>query len=237
MAPVRFASVKQQRETSDMTITASLLGRLSGGVSIALLALGMTVGAPQGARADEAEALAPSPQDMIVAPIVKAVDALTQRMSQLEESVALFAASFNAQRMATRQLCIADETGAETCISKAQLDGLLKRVAQADVSEPAVIVAIAAPAAESTAADVAAAAASLPDVPVADAIVTEALSSPLADAIESVPATEVVASVSEAAANEPQYTGSTSTDGAALVWYPEVEVTIAGIEETEGGGE
>ena len=112
------------------TGTTSLLGRLSGGVSIALLALGMTFGASL-ARADEAEApAAPSPQAMMVAPIVDAVDAMAQRLSHIEEAMALFAGSFESQRIATRQLCVSDDSGAETCITKAQLDGLLKRMAQ-----------------------------------------------------------------------------------------------------------
>ena len=228
------------------TAMASILGRLSGGISIAVLALGMTFGPSQGARADELEATAPSPQDMIVAPIVKAVDGLAQRISQLEESVALFTASFNSQRVATRQLCVSDETGAETCITKAQLDGMLQRMAQAEVSQPLVTVAIVAPAASYAPAvwagvtEVSVADVVVTEVSVADAVVTEVtvtetvvaeVPAPAADdAIETTPATEVIVSTSDSSQlpQEPQFTGSTGNeiDGAALVWYPEVEITI-----------
>lgn len=203
------------------TATTSVLGRLCGGASIAILALGVTFGAARTARADEVEMLAPTPQEMVVAPILKAMDVLVERIARLEESVALFAATVNSQRLATRQLCVADESGAETCITKAQLDGLIKRFAQAEVSEPAVVVAIAVPAAEPQATDTPAA-----DDPAAEALLTEPAPA-LADAIETIPAREVYASAASSP-SEPSYTGSTlpDTDGAALVWHPEVEISI-----------
>ena len=168
------------------TATTSVLGRLCGGVSIAILALGLTFGAARTARADEVEMLAPTPQEMVVAPILKAMDVLVERIARLEESVALFTATVNSQRLATRQLCVSDESGAETCITKAQLDGLIKRFAQAEVSEPAVIVAIAVPAAEPQATETPAA-----DDPAAEAPLTEPATAP-ADAIETIPAREVM---------------------------------------------
>jgi hypothetical protein len=186
----------------------------------------MTFGAAQGARADETEVVAASPQETLVAPIVQAIDALAQRMSSLEEGIAMFAVSFTSQRLATRQLCVADDSGAETCITRAQLDGLLKRVAQADVSEPSVTVAVIAPPAEPVVTEVA----------IADAVVTEAAATPVEEAIETLPATEVLADASNrsdqvavALAQEPEVTGSAGldTEGAALVWHPDVEITIA----------
>ena len=210
------------------TGTTSLLGRLSGGVSIALLALGMTFGASL-ARADEAEApAAPSPQAMMVAPIVDAVDAMAQRLSHIEEAMALFAGSFESQRVATRQLCVSDDSGAETCITKTQLDGLLKRMAQTEISEPPVTVAIVAPAPEPAADSAATTEATDSIVSVADAIVTETTAVPLADAAETAPTTEAIASASDAAQDEPQFTGSTAgkIDGAAIVSEPPVMVAI-----------
>jgi hypothetical protein len=122
----------------------------------------VAAGIPQGARADDVEALASTSHDMIVAPIVEAVNALARRISHLEETVSLFTASFNSQRVAARQLCVSDESGAETCVTKAQLDGLLKRLAQAEVSE--VAVAVVAPAPEPFAADATAADLFAPDL-------------------------------------------------------------------------
>ena len=85
---------------------------------------------------------------MFVAPLMQAMDGLDQRLSRLEESVALFAATVSSQRVAARQLCVSDDSGAETCITKAQLDDLLKRVAQADLPQSSVAAMQVAPAAE-----------------------------------------------------------------------------------------
>src|SRR5262245_6560114 len=125
-----------------MVVTTSILARLNRRASIALVALCVAAGIPQGARADDVKTLALPSHDMIVAPIIEAVNTLALRISHLEETVSLFAASFNSQRAAARQLCVSDESGAETCVTKAQLDALLKRVAQAEISEPAVTVAV-----------------------------------------------------------------------------------------------
>src|SRR5262249_41808010 len=110
-------------EHSMKTAMTSLLGKLCGGASVASVGLGLTVGAAQTAGANRGELLAPTAQEAVVAPIVKAMDVLVERIARLEESVALFAATISSQRVATRQLCVQDETGAETCLTKAQLDG------------------------------------------------------------------------------------------------------------------
>jgi len=203
------------------TAKTSVWSRLCSGVSIAILALSLTFGAARTALANEVELLAPTPQEMVVAPILKAMNVLVERIARLEESVTLFTATVNSQRVATRQLCVSDESGAETCISKAQLDGLIKRFAQAEVSEPAVIVAIAVPAAEPQATE-----APVTDDPVAEGPLNETTTT-AADAIETIPAREVYASAA-GSPSEPTFTGSTlpDTDGAALVWHPEVEITI-----------
>jgi hypothetical protein len=56
-----------------------------------------------------------------------------------------YAKSFSSDRIATQQLCVSDASGAETCISKAQLDALLKILpevshAAAPVAEPSEII-------------------------------------------------------------------------------------------------
>ena len=61
------------------------------------------------------------------------------KIQAVEASVALFAGSFTTHELNTRQLCVSDETGAQTCITKAQLDALLARMPQAAAAEPATL--------------------------------------------------------------------------------------------------
>jgi len=56
--------------------------------------------------------------------------AIEQRVAGLEASVAAFADSFTAKRIVTQELCVADGSGAQTCITKSQLDALLKGALQ-----------------------------------------------------------------------------------------------------------
>jgi hypothetical protein len=56
--------------------------------------------------------------------------AIEQRVTDLEASVAAFADSFTTKRIVTQELCVADGGGAQTCITKAQLDALLKGALQ-----------------------------------------------------------------------------------------------------------
>jgi len=101
-----------------MTTTRnSLLAKISGGLSIAVLALAFSFGAPGAVRAQESEALTPAVQEMIVA----------------------FADSVMSQRLIVQQICIADENGAQTCIGKEKLDALLSSVSHAELAQPAVI--------------------------------------------------------------------------------------------------
>src|SRR5205085_3625457 len=118
----------------------SLGGRLSGALSIAMLALAFSIGSSNFVRAEDPEGVAPSLHEMVVVPLMKAIEGLEQRIANLEGSLSLMAVSFNSQRIATQQLCVADDSGAQTCITKAQLDALLKRIAQADLGQPAISV-------------------------------------------------------------------------------------------------
>jgi hypothetical protein len=60
----------------------------------------------------------------------KMVLAIEQRVADLEASVAAFAESFTTKRIVTQELCVADGSGAQTCITKAQLDALLRGATQ-----------------------------------------------------------------------------------------------------------
>ena len=117
---------------------------------IALVAFSMAFGAP--AVRAQSDGSATSWQELAVDPIMNALHAVEARLASIEASVALFAGSFTTHELNTRQLCVSDETGAQTCINKAQLDSLLARMAQSAAAEPATpaapAAAIAAPAAE-----------------------------------------------------------------------------------------
>jgi hypothetical protein len=84
---------------------------------------------------------------MLVHPFMDAVKAVEDQLAGLEATVASMARSFTTRQLTTQQLCVSDETGAQTCISKAQLDALLKTVAQAPAVETPVTVTEAQPAA------------------------------------------------------------------------------------------
>ena len=130
------------------TSMKSLPVRLSGALGIAALSLSFTFGGSYVVRAENPEASPPSLQDMVVTPIMRAVEGLEQRVASLEASVAGFAASFTSRHITTHELCVSDESGAQTCITKAQLDALLRGMAHAEVSQPSLAVSDAPPAAE-----------------------------------------------------------------------------------------
>jgi hypothetical protein len=90
---------------------------------LALLALSLTVGGSL-VRAEEPEAA--SLQNIAFDPIAKIVAGIEQRLAGIETTVMAYAKSFASERISTQQLCVSDAGGAETCISKAQLDALLK---------------------------------------------------------------------------------------------------------------
>ena len=77
-------------------------------------------------------------QDTVLIP-VKDVQALEQRIIYLEEKVAAFTEAW--QHIDTHRLCVSDDSGAETCITKPQLDALLSsQTHAAEASPPAAIV-------------------------------------------------------------------------------------------------
>jgi hypothetical protein len=189
----------------------SLLGRLSGAFSIAMLALAFSIGGSNIVRAEDPEIVTPSLHEMVVVPLMKAIEGLEQRLASLEGNLSRMAVSFNSQRIATKQLCVADDSGAETCITKARLDALLKSIAQADLGQLTVSV---------TAAD---------PVPAAE----PTASTTTADETAATPADLPEDATSDAP--EPVTTGSLNVepDGAALVWYPDVEISIPAAAPSE----
>ncbi|HLQ47015.1 MAG TPA: hypothetical protein VK137_19895, partial [Planctomycetaceae bacterium] len=106
-----------------------MLTKVSCGFSVAFLALAFT----SGVSAVRAQTDVPS--WMMVDPISTTVKALEERLASLEAKVASLAES-PASRQST-ELCVADDAGARTCISKAQLDRLLKMMQTAAIEPPA----------------------------------------------------------------------------------------------------
>jgi hypothetical protein len=91
-------------------------------VGLALLALSATAGG-SAVRADD-------PSTLQSTVLEKIVSGLEQQVANLEASMAAFAESFTTKRIVTQELCVADGSGAQTCITKAQLDTLLRGAAQ-----------------------------------------------------------------------------------------------------------
>jgi hypothetical protein len=88
-------------------------------IAVSFLALSFTLGASSPVRADDLQAARP---DMILVSAT-ALEGLEQRVSYLEALVASLTES--SQHINTHQLCVSDDSGAETCLTKAQLDALL----------------------------------------------------------------------------------------------------------------
>jgi hypothetical protein len=180
----------------------------------ALLAAWFTFGGSQIARAEDPETIAPPAQEMILVP-AKDVHALEARVAYLEETVAALTESW--QHIDTHRLCVSDDSGAETCITKAQLDVFLSQSAQAKTSEPALAQeAKLAPPAE---------AAEATEATEATEVVAAAPTSPAAE-----PAAEPATVVSENALPqpEPEITGTvaaaSASEGDAVAPAPKLEV-------------
>ena len=113
------------------TMRSRFLSSSAAIATAAILAFWFTFGS-QVVRADDPGALG---QEMALVP-VKTIDALEQRVKYLEKSVADLTESW--QHINTHRLCVSDDGGAETCITKAQLDSVLSKEAHAEISQPAV---------------------------------------------------------------------------------------------------
>jgi hypothetical protein len=163
-----------------------------------MLAFWFTFGGPQAVRADDPETASFPGQEMVLVP-AKSIDALEHRVVYLEETVASLSEKW--QQISTHRLCVSDDTGAETCITKAQLDSFLNQAPRAEINQPAV----------SKAAE-----ASPPAAPIESA------------ATEPLPSSEPTTIVSENVLpdQEPETTGTVDSaiSGAAVVSTPEIEI-------------
>jgi hypothetical protein len=177
----------------------------------AVLTAWFTFGGSQIARAEDPETLSPPAQEMILVP-AKDVHALEARVAYLEETVAALTESW--QHIDTHRLCVSDESGAETCITKAQLDLFLSQSAQVKTSEPALAqeAKLAQPTEATEATEAAQVVAAAPTAPASE------------------PAAEPSTVVSENALPqpEPQTTGTvaseSATEGDAVAPAPKLEV-------------
>jgi hypothetical protein len=184
--------------------TASLFGRLCCGLSMAVLALAISLDGSRAVRAEDAADLTSSLQEAVVDPIMKTVQSVEERLTGLEAAVGAMAQSFTSRRVVAQVLCVSDGTGAQTCITKAQLDTLLSGIAHAEISQPAAAV---------TEAKV---------VPTEEPVETTGTKG-----ISRYPEPSSALEEKSPADQEPEHTGSiqSASSGAAIVLTPEVEVT------------
>jgi hypothetical protein len=110
-----------------------LLADTSGVIAAVLLAFSFALGGSQAVRADESESLPLAVEDTVLVP-VKDLQALEQRVIYLEETVNALTESW--QHIDTHRLCVADDSGAETCLTKPQLDALLVIQAKMTAIDP-----------------------------------------------------------------------------------------------------
>ena len=198
------------------------VSRVSCGVSIAVLALAF-VSSVSRAQTDV-------PAWMLADPISDAVKAVEERLTSLEAKVSSVSESVTSRPSTEHQLCVADDAGARTCITKAQLDRLLRMMQAAAIEPPA-------QATDSVTTNVATTAPAPvePVQAVASAAETKASEEP--SRIETTQATIVEAPRQAAQAALAQETldqdsmptgsvpASAASDGRALVIHPEVEIT------------
>jgi hypothetical protein len=117
------------------TMRSRFLNSSAAVATAAILAFWFTVSGPQVVRADDPETASFPRQEMVLVP-AKSMDALEQRVIYLEQKVAALTESW--QHINTHRLCVSDDSGAETCITKAQLDSFLNPAPHAEINQPAV---------------------------------------------------------------------------------------------------
>jgi hypothetical protein len=110
-----------------------LLAKVSRGLSVAFLAVAFT----SGVSMVRAQSQSDVPTWMMVDPISTAVKAVEERITGLEAKLASVTEQLAARQSAEHELCVADDAGSRTCISKAQLDRLLKMMQAAAIEPPA----------------------------------------------------------------------------------------------------
>jgi hypothetical protein len=104
-------------------------------LGLALLALSVTAGGSAVRAAGDAAGL----DSVALEPLMKLADGFQQRVAKVEAAVASLADAVTAKRIAAQELCVADASGAQTCITKAQLDVLLKGALQTAQAAPATV--------------------------------------------------------------------------------------------------
>ena len=182
----------------------SLLRRLSCSLSLVVLALLATLllafdfDGLHTIRAEGAEAPQQSLQEVIVGPMMQAIEGLEQRLRSLEADLGAFADSFTSRRIAAQTLCASDESGAQTCLTKAQLDLIIDRLAHAEVAQPSV------------------------NITDANAASSEPVK---VTTTNPEPATEPTIGLADPDAEHTD-TPKLAVSGAAVIWNPEVEVSV-----------
>jgi hypothetical protein len=183
---------------------------------MAVLALAVSLDGSRAVRAEGTDDhLMSSLQELIVAPLTQTVHGLEDRLIRLEALMDTMAQSFTSRRVVAPVLCLSDETGAQTCITKAQLDTLLSGISRAEVHQPSVAVteAKAVPAQEAVETTVTKDASRYPE--------------PSSAVEEKSPVNQ-----------EPEHTGTSqsASSGVAIVFTPPVEVTDdRALEQTSPG--
>jgi hypothetical protein len=119
--------------------SASLFGRVCCGLSMAALALVVSLDGTRIGRADDFNDRGASLQELIVDPVMNTVHRLDERLTSAEARLSSLAESFTSRRVAAQMLCVSDESGAQTCISKAQLDSLLSSIARTEATQPSLV--------------------------------------------------------------------------------------------------
>ena len=185
----------------------SLLRRFPCSLSLVVLALVAALvlvfdfDGPRTVRAEGAEVPQPSLQEVIIGPVMQTIDGLEQRLRSLEADVGAFADSFTSRRIAAQTLCVSDESGAQTCITKAQLDLILDRLAHVELTQPPVTV---------TVTDVNAASAEPVKV----------------TTVNPEPVTEPTIGLADQDAEHTGDMAQSAVSGAAVIWNPEVEISV-----------
>ena len=201
-------------------MSSPLLAKVSRGLSVAFLALAFT----SGVSMVRAQSQSDVPTWMMVDPISTAVKAAEERLASLEAKLASVTEQLTARQSTERELCVADDAGARTCISKAQLDRLLKMMQSAAIEPPA-------QATDSVAA--------LPELAEPAPFAPETKAAAVEEKIETTSPAVVEAprQAEQAAADtlEPDSTPTGSipapaSEGRAQVTHPEVEITTPSTE-------
>jgi hypothetical protein len=212
-----------------MTAKSRLLTKVSCGFSIAFLAFAYT------SNISAVRAQTDVPSWMMVDPISAAVKAVEDRLTSLEAKVASVADSL-ASRPST-ELCVADDTGARTCISKAQLDRLVKMMQTAAIEPPASVndtmtASVTESVTEPAKVETVESAEAMPAAPAAEAqaaVVEEPaqIETTTATVVEAPRQAEQAALPPDTINQDSMPTGSipAPTQGDALVTQPEVEIT------------